>query len=371
MRYFKWLILLFIMGCVEPIEFNVPPAESLLIIEGMISDQEGPYTVKISQAVPISVDTLEVPPVTGAAVRLHDDQGNIEDLEETEDGVYQTRGAIRGEIGRSYHITVTTADGKSFESEPELIRPVGQVTQIDFEYKEDRTEEFFGEQNNDYFNVFVDASEGPEKGAYVRWRMTGTYKVTTTPELRETMYHPGAVPLKEPRPCSGYTTAVHPSGRGTIIVKIGECTCCECYVDMQERAPQVSNNVLVSNGNYNHVKIGEVPINSATFMEKFMIAVEQMSLSRTAFDYFNLINIQKEQASNIFQPSSGELLGNIKALNPEDRVLGLFWATAITRKVNFIERDDVPYGVPDFPGANESCLLEFNYSTTSKPEEWD
>lgn len=370
MKYTKYIILFLLLGCIEPIEFEIPPAESLLIIEGMINDEDGPYTVQISRAVPLSVDTLEVPPVSGASVRLHDDLGNVEDFDETEPGIYQTRGAMKGVVGRSYHITVSV-DGKSYESTPEEIKPVGQISEIRYEFEEERIEDLFGEKNKDHFNIYVDAEQGVETGGYVRWRMTGTYKVETTPQLRETLHHPGAVPLKAPRPCSGYTTAVHPSGRGTIIVKVGECTCCECYVDMKESVPQVSDNLLVSEGSYNNVKIGRVPVNSATFMEKYMVRVEQMSLSRTAFDFFKLINIQKEQASNIFQPSSGELLGNIKALNSQDRVLGLFWATSITEKVTFIERDDVPYPVPDFPGANESCLLEFDYSTTEPPEEWN
>lgn len=372
MRYFKYIALVILLGCVEPIEFDIPPAESLLIIDGMISDQDGPYVVKISRAIPISSDTLEVPPVEGASVRLHDDAGNVEDFEETEPGTYATRGAIKGEIGRSYHITITTEDGKQYESIPEEIKAVGEVSEIRYQFEEDRIEDDFGEINNDHFSIYVDATEGPDKGGYIRWKMTGTYKVETSPELRETMYHPGAIPLKEPRPCSGYVTAVNPiTGRGTIIVKVAECTCCECYVDIQEKAPQVSNNVLANDGEFKNVLVGQVPVNSATFLEKFMVKVEQMSLGLAAFDYFKLINIQKEQASSIFQPTSGELIGNIKALNSSDRVVGLFWATAITEKVVFIERSDVPYPITPFSKPEESCLLEFDFSTTEKPEQWD
>lgn len=368
----KFYLLLFIVSaCIEPAEFDVPPAESLLIIDGMISDQPGPYRVTISRAVPLSVDALELPFETGAMVRLHDDLGNIEDFEEVSEGIYETRGAIQGQIGRSYHIAVTTADGEQYESTPEKIQAVGKVSEITYKYKKKRVEDLFGVRNEDYFNVYVNAEQGPDKVGYIRWKLTGTYKVTTHPELRETMYHPGAVPLKEPRPCSGYTTAVHPSGRGTIIVKVGECTCCDCYVDQFDNSPFVSDNILAVDGEFSNVKVGEVPINTATFMEKYMLRVEQMSLSRDAFDFFKLIKIQKEEASSIFQPNTGELVGNIKAVNPDNRVVGMFWATAITQKIAFIEKEDVPYPIPPFPVVKESCLLEFNYSTTEQPEEWE
>lgn len=367
----RFLILsVILMACIEPAEFDVPPAESLIIIEGMISDQEGPYTVKINRALPLLTEELDYPVVTGASIQLHDDQGNIEDFEEVSPGVYQTGGAMQGVVGRSYHITVNTADGEQFESVPEQIKPVGQVTDIRFEYEREREDDFFGEVNKDYFNVYVDATEGPNAENYVRWRMTGTYKIETQPQLREVLVHPGAVPLKDPRPCSGFTTAPNPFGRGTIIVKIGDCTCCVCYVNDFEKSPTISDNLLASDGAFNQVKVGTVPINSATFYEKYMVTVEQMSMSRTAFDFQNLIRIQKEEASNIFQPASGELIGNIKSENSRDRVIGLFWATSITEKVDFIERSEVPYPIPPFPGAEESCLLEFENSTITKPEAW-
>lgn len=359
-----------LLGCIEPAEFDVPPAESLLIIEGAISDQPGPYTVTISRAIALSADTLLVPPVSEANVRLHDDLGNVEDFEETSPGTYKTRAAMQGEVGRSYYITVTTAEGEVFESVPEKIMPVGEVTDIRHEYVRKREEDFFGEINKDYFNIYVNATQGSEEIPYVRWRMTGTYKVSTSPELRETMYHPGAVPLKEPRPCSGYTTAVHPSGRGTIIVKVGECTCCDCYVNQYEKSPFISDNLLANEGEFKDVKVGEVSINSATFMEKYMVTVEQMSMSRAAFDFFKLIRIQKEEAGNIFQPNTGELIGNIKAMNSDNRVVGLFWATSVSTKIDFIQREDVPYGIPPFSVVEESCLLEFKNSTTEIPEAW-
>jgi len=154
------LLSVLLLGCIEPAEFDVPPAESLLIIEGGISDQPGPYTVKVSRAIPLSADALNTPPVTDATIRLHDDLGNIEDFEETSPGIYETRGAIQGQVGRSYYITVTTAEGEAFESLPEEIRPVGEVTEIRHEYVREREEDFFGEINKDYFNIYVNAPRG-------------------------------------------------------------------------------------------------------------------------------------------------------------------------------------------------------------------
>jgi hypothetical protein len=46
----RWVMLfLVVSACVEPIYFEVPPAELQLVVEGMITDSPGPYTVTLSK----------------------------------------------------------------------------------------------------------------------------------------------------------------------------------------------------------------------------------------------------------------------------------------------------------------------------------
>lgn len=365
------LALLTLTTCVKPIEFDVPPPQSLLVIEGMINNSPGPYTVQITKALPLNTDSIYRPPVQGAQVRLYDDQSNIENFQEVSPGVYKTGGAMQGEIGRSYHIKVEMEDGSIFESEPDLMKPVGEVQAIRFEYEERVSEEFFGEVRNDVFNVFVDSDAGSGQGNYVRWKFKGTYFVTTNPELRQYILPYSVDPLVDPPECSGYIPIVAPSGRGTVTLKVGDCTCCECWVDQFEPAPQLSDDLLVEDSEFKNVKVAEVPINSRTFHEKYRVEIEQMSLTQTAFEFFKLVGIQKEEASSIFQPPSGEIVGNIKPVNSEDAVVGLFWATATTKKHIFIQKEDVPYLLAPYDPIPESCPLFFKNSTLEKPEGWD
>ncbi len=367
-----WMIsLLAVFGCVEPIEFDVPPPQSLVVIEGMISDLDETYTVNITRAIPLGRDTINRPPVENARVRLYDDQSNIEDFTETSPGVYKTGGAIQGEIGRSYHIRVELEDGTVYESKPDLLKPVGSVQEIRYEYEERLEEEFFGDVRKDVFNVFIDSNIGSGIGNYVRWRYKGVYRVVTNPELRVIKLTYSTLPLPAPRYCGGYRTAGHPSGSGYILVKERECTCCECFVNEYEDAPQLSDDLLIADGQFNNIKVGEVPISNITFFDKYMIEVEQMSMTQTAYEFFKLIRIQKEEASNIFQPPSGELIGNVFPVNSEDRVIGLFWATAISKKTAFLDKDDLPYTLTPMEIIPESCLIYFKNATTTKPQGWE
>ena len=369
-RVLGLLCLTWLVACVESIEFEVPPAQSLLVIEGYISNEDTEYTVNISRAIPLSADSLVKPPVEHAMVRLYDDQNNIEDFQEVSPGVYKTSGAIQGEIGRSYHIRVELEDGTVYESKPDLMKPVGNVEEIRYEFEARTEEQNFVETNKDVFNVYIDSDAGPGFGNYVRWRYNGVYRIVTNPELKIEILPWSNLPRPIPRECSGFRTAGHPSGSGYILVQTKPCTCCECYVYQREIAPQLSDDLLIADKQFNNIKVGEVPINNITFFDKYLIEVEQMSLTQTAFDFFKLIRIQKTEASNIFQPPSGELIGNVVALNSEDRVVGLFWATAVSKKTMFLNRSDVPYPLTNTETITESCLTYFDDATTTKPQAW-
>ncbi len=367
---FMAILTLGILGCVEPIDFEVPEPLDQVIIQGMISDQEGPYTVFISRGVSIRPDSALNPPISNASVRLYDDLGNIEDFEEVAPGEYATRGAMRGEVGRSYHVRIELEDGSVLESLPDLLKPVGEIKDIYWEFESGTSVEIFGEVPDDVFNVFVDSDAIPEEENFMRWRMEGTFRIVTNPELFEVDRPWFDLPIPRPRRCSGYVVAPNPSGRGTIVVQERPCECCECWVNVFEDSPNVSDDRLVANGQFRNIQVGTVPVNSVSFFDKYMVSVEQMSLTRTAYDFFRLVEVQRTNANNIFQPPSGEIVGNVVSQDESVRVVGLFWASAVDRRFEFIQREDVPYPVTPPVIFPESCLLQFRNSTTERPPEW-
>lgn len=364
-----WIVsIITFIGCVERIDFKVPPANELLIVEGMISDDLGPYTVKLSKALDLNVDTVIQIPVENANITLFDDQGNEEGFSETKAGTYKTEGLIRGQIGHSYYIRIETADNRVYESDPEMIHPVGAVDSIRFEFEARNIEKYYGLVAADVFNIYVDAHNIPNDESYVRWRFTGTYKAVTYPELHmtiSTVY----LPYKSPLPCSGYiVVAFVPGGK---LERVGDCTCCTCWANNFESSPSLSDSELVSEGVFRNVKVGEVPINVATFYDKYLVEVEQMSMTKSAFDFFKLVRDQKQQASSLFQPPGSVLIGNLHGVNHDAKVVGLFWATAITKKSMFIQKSDVPYPLTDITYVTDECTKYYPNSFSEKPDIWD
>jgi len=135
-RYIYSLLLstMFFTSCEEVIEINLDEAESRIVIEGLITDQLGPYTVKISESVGFYEDN-EFPGIGGATVKISDGQGNVEVLEEVEEGIYQTT-SLQGQRGVEYHIEVELA-GEVYTARSRMQDDVVPIDSLVFRFEEE------------------------------------------------------------------------------------------------------------------------------------------------------------------------------------------------------------------------------------------
>ena len=360
---YLFLCLLAGISCIEKADFNFVNTTSQLVIDGQITDQPGPYTVKLSRTRKIS-DFTEIKAVSANKVVLSDNAGNSETLTEIYQGTFQTKeNGIRGVIGREYSLHVETRDGKIFDSAPEKINPAGYVDSIYYSFEE------FQPQTGPtqyQFRIFID-SRGEAQGENLfRWKFTGTYFVQTSPQLRVKLVGQDIVP--DPPPCSGYQNIAGVS------TKVGLCECCECWVSFVNTKPNVSDNQVVAGSSFKNVEVGVVPIEYWTIFNKTQVEVQQMSLSRTAFSYWKTVRNQKDGSTSLFQPAIGKAISNFSSKKGTYEVQGLFYASSISKKVIFLNASNIPPGVSIRPTAPppiaESCILAFPFATNQKPINW-
>jgi hypothetical protein len=103
----------FLASCEKEIDIDLDNSIPQIVIEGNISDEPGPYTVKLSKTVNF-YDANSFPPVSGALVIISDDEGVIDTLTETSAGLYETH-HIAGTPGNSYSLKVV-AEGKEYDA---------------------------------------------------------------------------------------------------------------------------------------------------------------------------------------------------------------------------------------------------------------
>ena len=100
-----------LLGCEEVIEINLNSSDPKIVIEGTVTDQVGPYVVKISQTTDY-YNPGDYPLISGADVTISDNYGNTDRLVETESGIYQTD-SLQGIPGRTYSLHVEL-NGESY-----------------------------------------------------------------------------------------------------------------------------------------------------------------------------------------------------------------------------------------------------------------
>ncbi len=101
---FSFLTVFIFSGCEKVINVDLNEAAPQIVIEGLITDRPGPYTVLISKSGSYFNQPV-LPPVTGAEVTITDSRGIVDSLKETQPGIYLTS-KTRGIPGTTYTLNV-------------------------------------------------------------------------------------------------------------------------------------------------------------------------------------------------------------------------------------------------------------------------
>ena len=80
----------------DGINLDLDEFGSQMVIEGIVTDQAGPYQVRVTKTGPLN-QLGNFPVVSGAEVTIYDDLGNAEALSEIQDGLYETQ-SLQGRL---------------------------------------------------------------------------------------------------------------------------------------------------------------------------------------------------------------------------------------------------------------------------------
>jgi hypothetical protein len=100
----SFLAIFFFTSCEKVIDLKVNPNESKVVIDGNITNQAGPYFIKVSKTNELK-SGVKNPAINDAIVTISDDLGTTEVLERAGEGIYKTK-TIIGKPGVTYTLTV-------------------------------------------------------------------------------------------------------------------------------------------------------------------------------------------------------------------------------------------------------------------------
>jgi len=108
------LSLFLVTSCEKEIDLDLKDQSGQIVIEGNITDQAGPYFVKITKSVAFT-ETNQYPAVENAQVVVSDNTGQTETLQYVGNGTYQTSTFV-GQPGRTYTLKIN-AEGQQYTAQ--------------------------------------------------------------------------------------------------------------------------------------------------------------------------------------------------------------------------------------------------------------
>jgi hypothetical protein len=120
--YSVLLLGLFLVGCEKEIQLPLDTNQSILVIDGSITDEAGPYTIRLSKSMPIT-SVANYIGITNALVIVKDNTGKIDTLQHDQQGLYKTK-TMKGMYGNTYFLEVVV-DNKKYTASSTMPQKVG------------------------------------------------------------------------------------------------------------------------------------------------------------------------------------------------------------------------------------------------------
>jgi hypothetical protein len=323
--------MMLVVSCIDPYYPRINDYVDLPVIEGMITDGPGPYTIRITHST--AIQNMAIKPITGAQVTISDDMGVSEVLSETEPGIYMTSpSGIRGQIGRSYQVTVETG-GKKFQSQPELIaEPAGIDTIFTRPEKHSVTDGYV-----DGLQFYVNTEPISDTHTNLLWSITETYRFRSEYKLDWIYYGVDSIVKNH-------------SDSGMVCWRTDRETGIFTWSASNLTEPSLKNFPLQF-----------IDVLTNKLSERYSMLLTQYTISEPAYNYWSEIQKLYEETGSLYTRQPYQVKGNISNTEePETLVLGYFIAASTKTKRVYIDR-------PPFVFNYEVCSPVINLYQNTNP----
>ena len=303
------IVLLFLLysllfsSCVKPYLPKTDKYDTLLVVDGIVTDMPGPYTIRLSKSTKI-IQFSPLQPYTDCNVKLSDNLGNSEMLREISNGIYKTDSlnGIQTVAGRKYKLTIATPDGNIYESEEEMLNKGISIDSVHAQI-ESRPDNKFG------YQFYLDF--GPlTSDQCLLWQLEKTYKYTADFAALSSTY----------RTC--FTTKS--------ILEINT------YNNSQHMQSETKKFPLYYEDNY-----------SKALTIRYSLKIDQYTIDKDAYDYWKQIKKIMAEQGEIYSHQPYQVKSNIQSIvNPNTFALGYFMVAGLDEKRIFLNRPSIPFLYP-------------------------
>jgi len=304
-RFFSGLLLLSLISCVRQVNVPIRTVPPQLVVEGWITTDSAPYTIKLSYSGPFT-NTYQVSEDTGkyfimdARVTIVDDLGDSTPCIWVGSGNYLSADPnFIGAIGRTYTLRIYLSNGNTYLSKPETIYPVPPIDSLSLVY--DST--WITDVRPNQYIISANTHDLAGTRNYYRWTASAYI-------ARKSWGGNSCVATPYWGPC-------------------GDPFSCTCHALCDEYVADGGINVL-SNQLINGREIIQTAYNIPIYwLGKDFVQVNQYSISENVYEFWEQYEAQTNRTGSILDPLPAPVIGNIyNAIDSTDIALGIFSASA-------------------------------------------
>jgi hypothetical protein len=293
------LFLLFLNSCIAQFIPKIDEEKELLVVQGLITDQDVTDTIKLSKSLPLG-QVSAARPVRGCSVTISDDLGTLVSLSEIEAGTYITPPSFHGVTSRSYTLHIKTNsqfNNFNYESYPMEMIPVPTVDSIYYEKTViQEASGFF--KGVDGCQIYLNTHDPENKCRFFRWDFAETW------ELR-------------------------------LLFEVPNQT---CWISDKSHSINIKSTAA-----FDESRITRLPINYITnvtdrLKTEYSILVNQYSMNEDEYVYWEKIQNIAVEVGGLYDVIPASVPSNIRCIeDPSEKVLGYFSVSAKSSKRIFIK----------------------------------
>jgi hypothetical protein len=329
-RLFLAAVGLVVFACVEPYDLNFGSQKEILFIEADINDYDSLQYVIIKKNIP-EPNNIIYRNIENAKVQLIEGTSKLYDCAYTTEGKYQLPKGFKSKTNTPYQLRIVM-EGSTYESTIETTTAISPIERIYAQFAEKGID--FNGKKIDGHRIFLDTKDSETKGQYYLWQ----YKLYEKQDFCAS--------------CSGgrYFTTPAPLGRcvdDANLARRGVVYDYLCVSNCWDIIYSKDLNVMTDNFTNGQTIKGRLVANVPYYQYRnSLIDIQQYSISKSAFDYFNLMVNQTQRNGTLADTPPAGLIGNVKnTSNKSEAVGGLFMVSSKTSKTFVIQRKESFFSV--------------------------
>jgi len=320
-QFILFSFLLLLTGCIVQFIPETDENQELLVVEGLITDQPYPNTIKLSTSLPLG-EANSAKPLVGCKVSISDDLGENFNLLETVPGTFITPGNFLGMVGRSYtlHIKTGASNGNlNYESIPMKMLPCPPIDSIYYEKKAINFQNVT-DQDAEGCNIYLDTHDPENQCDFYRWEYSETWEFRL----------PYMVPNNT------------------------------CWISSNSDRINIKSTASLTRDRITRYPLNYVSNATDRLKFKYSMLVNQYSLTEDEFTYWEKLQNISDNVGGLYDITPASIPSNIWCVDaPGEKVLGYFSVSATSSKRIFIK--DKFKGIVDL---YTSCIADTIYPGT-------